>query len=355
MLERFRHIAPLLALGALASAAPAGTHLDESVAPLLRTSGVPSVSIAQIVDGKVTAAAAYGMQNPGVPATAATRYDVASLTKPITAQTVLRLVSQGRISLDEPMSAFWTDPDIAADKRRLLLTPRLALSHQTGFPNWRRQTGGKLTFKFTPGTQYGYSGEGYQYLMRFVQAKLHVDFGRLVRSLTLIPDEMTNSGFGSQVLKAGRIATPTRSDGSILNPAFSSNYNAADLVYSTAGDYAKFMVAVLDGNGLTPRIAIEQRTIQVRTPPLCRHGTFGCPDAVGFGLGWEVVRFHDDVILDHDGSDSGYKSFAFLSLTHHSGAVILTNGDGGLDLVVPILHALGAPPEYVAYLRASGV
>ncbi|MGB6986487.1 MAG: serine hydrolase domain-containing protein, partial [Candidatus Aquilonibacter sp.] len=330
------------------------TKLDATVEALLRKSSVPSVSIAQIRDGKVTTAVAYGMQSSGVPATVETLYDVASLTKPITAQTVLRLVSQGRVSLDEPMNVYWTDPDIAADDRRFLLTPRLALSHQTGFPNWRRQTGGKLTFKFTPGTKYGYSGEGYQYLMRFVQAKLHANFGQLVRTLTFEPDEMTNTGFGPEPWYAGRIASPTRADGSVLKPTFSSAYNAADLVYSTPGDYAKFMIAVLNANGLTRNVADQQHTIQIGTENSCKRDTYGCPQAVGFGLGWEVVRFRDDVILDHDGSDRGYKSFAYLSLTHHTGAVILTNGDGGMDLVVPILEALGASSEYVAYLRASG-
>lgn len=335
------------------SAAPTPAALDSRINNLLKGSGVPSVSIAQVIDGRVEVAVSYGKQSPGVPATAGTLYDVASLTKPITAQTVLRLVAQGRLSLDEPMYVYWTDPDIANDNRRLLLTPRLALSHQTGFPNWRRQTGGKLTFKWTPGAKYGYSGEGYQYLMRFVQAKLHGDFGRLVRSLTLAPDKMTNTGFGFG-LDAAHLAMPTRADGSVLKPRFSRAYNAADLVYSTAGDYARFMVAVLNADGLTPNVAHQQHTIQVRTENSCKHGTFGCPDAVGFGLGWEVVRFRDDLILDHDGSDEGYKSFAFLSLTHRTGAVILTNGEQGMQLVVPVLEALGASPEYVAYLRASG-
>jgi CubicO group peptidase (beta-lactamase class C family) len=336
------------------SVAPAPSLLDARISSLLEKSGVPSVSIAQIADGKVTTLAAYGMQSPGVAATIDTLYDVASLTKPITAQTVLRLVALGRIFLDEPMYVYWTDPDIATDDRRFLLTPRLALSHQTGFPNWRRQTGGKLTFRWTPGTKYGYSGEGYQYLMRFVQTKLDVDFGQLVQTLTFAPDQMTNTGFGSQ-LSARRLATPTRADGTILKPAFSDGYNAADLVYSTPSDYAKFMIAVSKATGLTGALAEEQHTIQVQTENSCKQETFGCPKAVGFGLGWEVVRFQDDTLLDHDGSDEGYKSFAYLSLTHRTGAVIFTNGDGGMDLVVPILGALGASPEYLAYLRASGV
>ena len=103
----------------------------------LKESDVPSVAVAYIKDGKVAWTAVYGEQSPGVPATEKTLYNLASLTKPITAETVLRLASAGKLSLDESMSPFWLDPDIKDDPWSKLLTPRLCLSHQTGFANWR--------------------------------------------------------------------------------------------------------------------------------------------------------------------------------------------------------------------------
>src|SRR6202161_3484933 len=87
----------------------------------------------------------YGEQSRGVPATTKTLYNMASLTKPVTAETVLRLASAGKLSLNESMSPFWLDPDIRDDPWSKLLTPRLCLSHQTGFANWRGMTGGALT------------------------------------------------------------------------------------------------------------------------------------------------------------------------------------------------------------------
>ena len=64
------------------------------------------------------------------------------------------------------MSPFWLDPDIKDDPWSKLLTPRLCLSHQTGFANWRRMTGGVLKIRWEPGTQTGYSGEGYNYVKK---------------------------------------------------------------------------------------------------------------------------------------------------------------------------------------------
>ncbi|MGB6194458.1 MAG: serine hydrolase domain-containing protein, partial [Terracidiphilus sp.] len=81
----------------------------------LKESDVPSVAVAYIKDGKVAWTAVYGEQSPGVPATGKTLYNLASLTKPITAETVLRLASAGKLSLDESMSPFWLDPDIKDD------------------------------------------------------------------------------------------------------------------------------------------------------------------------------------------------------------------------------------------------
>lgn len=146
-------------------------RLDADVPRLLAESHVPSVSIAQIRGGEIVLTRAYGMQDATTPATVRTLYNIASLTKPITAQVAMRLVSEGTITLDEPMAKVWTDPDIANDERRNLLTPRLALTHQTGFANWRSMTGGKLAFTFQPGTRYSYSGEGFEYLSHFMEKK----------------------------------------------------------------------------------------------------------------------------------------------------------------------------------------
>ena len=95
-----------------------------------------AVGVSIINAGRVTWTGTFGEQASGVPATAATMFNVASLAKPVTAEVAMRLVSSGVISLDESMATHWVDADIANDPRHKLLTPRIALSHQTGLPNW---------------------------------------------------------------------------------------------------------------------------------------------------------------------------------------------------------------------------
>ena len=110
-------------------------ELADALAALLGKHHVAALSVAVVKRGTIAWSAVYGEQGPGKPATSQTLFNVASMAKPISAETVLRLVSAGRLSLDDPMDPGWVDPDVADDPRHMRLTPRIALSHQTGFPN----------------------------------------------------------------------------------------------------------------------------------------------------------------------------------------------------------------------------
>jgi CubicO group peptidase (beta-lactamase class C family) len=321
---------------------------------------VPSVSIAQIEDGRIVLTAAYGMQSEGVSATPATLYNIASLTKPITAEVNLRLASAGKLSLDEPMYRVWLDPDIAKDERAKLLTPRLALSHQTGFPNWRRQTGGVLAFKHAPGEVYGYSGEGFQYVAHFAANKTGTSFEELAQTLVLDPAGMKDTAFTDRPWFVGRIAIPADATGKALKPSIATKANAADLVYTTAGDYAKFVLSIMNHVGVSDALYRDRFHMQVATPDSdcataesrAMHAE-ACAATVGFGLGWQVIQLNGQTFLTHGGSDDGVRTFVYMNLADHTGTVILTNGANGNDMVLPILDRLGVEPAFVQFLRAT--
>src|ERR1700733_1850053 len=78
----------------------------------LKQYDVPSASVAYIANGRLAWTIVAGEQSPGVPATDKTLYNIASLTKPIVAETILRMASQNKLKLDEPINPFWVDPDI---------------------------------------------------------------------------------------------------------------------------------------------------------------------------------------------------------------------------------------------------
>ena len=157
---------------------------------------IPALGIGYIKNGKIQEATVYGKNKNGTPYPKNTIFNVASLTKPITAIVALKLIEAGQWSLDEPIYQYWTDPDVAKDPRSEKITTRLILSHQTGFPNWRYQRpDGKLAFEFDPGTKYQYSGEAYEYLRKALEQKFQKPLEQLAGELIFRPLQMNDTKF----------------------------------------------------------------------------------------------------------------------------------------------------------------
>lgn len=345
------------------STAPTGAAKENGRAAIgahaaewLKESDVPSVAVAYIRDGKVAWTEVYGDQVPGVPATGKTLYNLASLTKPITAETVLRLASAGKLSLDESMSPFWLDPDIKGDPWSKLLTPRLCLSHQTGFANWRRMTGGVLKMRWEPGTQTGYSGEGYMYLGRFTENKMAKPFDALAQEIVFDPIGMKDTSYTAKEWYAGRLAVPQGPKGETPIDPVVTEWNGADQMHTTIADYAKFVVSVMHDEGLTKKIAAERATMtrELVKPEdldkMCRtSGEVGhCTITAGMGLGWEVKTLNGVKILEHNGSDWGVRTFAMFVPSQGIGVIVFTNGENGDEVIRKVAEALYPNQLYLA-------
>ena len=368
MQNLFKLLPVALALGAIISsstrllAQPEQPTPDELRAKIiqdlpgwLKQYNVPSASVAYIAKGRLAWTVVAGEQSPGVPATDKTLYNIASLTKPIVAETILRLASQNKLQLDESIYPYWVDPDIKNNPWNKLLTPRLCLSHQTGFANWRRMTNGILTFKFQPGTQSSYSGEGFFYVARFAQNKAGQPFDRLAQNYVLGPLGMKDTSFIVQDWFNGRLAQPY-TNSVFLPPALTSTWNAADLVETTITDYARFVASVMRNDGLSPAIAAERLvmtrdwTSEDAREQVCTHETPGtaCHISAGMGLGWQIIVHNGVTIVDHSGSDTGVNTHAFFVPSKHVGAVIFTNGENGSKVIGEIVHVLSPDPVYAA-------
>jgi CubicO group peptidase (beta-lactamase class C family) len=324
-------------------------ELADAARALIARHKVASVGYGRVVDGRVTLAGAVGVQSPGVEATGATLYNVASLTKPITAEVVVRLVQEGRLGLDEPMARSWVDPDVVGDERVAKLTPRLALSHQLGFANWRRQTGGKLRFTRDPGTGFGYSGEGYEYVARCASRACGEGFEALAARLVLEPAGMTSTSFTERAWFAGRVAAGFDEDGRVVDVRPGREACAADDVYTTAEDYARFLAWWLRGDGVDAALRAEQTRMQVVTG----EEPGGKGTRSGMGLGWFVHEVNGTTYLMHTGVDKGCFTMAVLCPSSGRGQVVLTNSTHGAKVALGMLEMLGTDPAFTAYLRAT--
>ncbi|WP_170113092.1 serine hydrolase domain-containing protein [Ahniella affigens] len=316
---------------------------------------VASASVAVVRDGRLAFVAAAGHASPERAASPETLYNVASLAKPLTAEMSLRLLHDRHWSLDEPLDTWWVDPDIADDPRAKQLTARILLSHQSGFPNWRD---GRLAFAFAPGTRFGYSGEGYEYLARALAARAGSGFESLMTKTVLEPLGMRRTVQTKQPWLHDQFAIPYDAEGHPMPPQFARSASAADDLYTTATDYAQLILSAMQGSGISKSLSAARQDIQVdRLHDLCGdRAPSRCPSAAGFGLGWEIFKIGNQRYLMHTGRDTGTFALAYFSPERQTGVVILTNSDQGAAVVLPILDHLALDPAFTDWLRelASG-
>jgi len=353
VLKRTAHTA-LVVLLACAPMAEAKTDVPlPDMTATLREQRVESASVALIRNGRIVSTGAWGMAGPNRAANVTTPYNLASLTKPLTAEVILRLVSAGKLSLDEPMDRYWSDPDLSRDPRRVKLTVRMALSHRTGLPNWRDAKG--LAFDHDPGTATGYSGEGYQYAARFAERRTGQSFEALAGRWLFAPVHMRASGYVSAQGATLPIAVPHDDAGKPLPVERVTRFNAADLAHATARDYARFLIEVRNDRGMAAPVAAERNRSQTDlTSDICAGAkATTCPPWTGFGLGWQLLGFPGGTTMLHTGKDAGAFTFAAIDRASGDGIVILTNSDNGWRVILPILERTGSDPKLIAFLRGQ--
>ncbi len=315
---------------------------------------VPSAAIAYISDGQVAWTHVAGEAEPGKAATADTLYNIASMTKPLVAETVVRLAKGKAFTLDGSMAGSWVDPDIKSDPRHKLLTPRMALVHRTGFPNWRYQTKDVLTFKDDPDTKFGYSGEGFQYMARFAEKKMSMPLEKLVAQQIFEPAGMTRTSFTEKPWFAGRIAMSRNGKGEHAHATVRKDWNAADDVWSTIGDYARFLTWMM-ANPVSDKPAENYWTAEENLGgQICGEGRLAaevCPKILGFVGGWNVYHTADNVIVMHGGGDVGERTLGFFDPVNKTGAVIFTNGAKGQKVIRDTVKILYPDPSLVAFME----
>ena len=287
---------------------------------------VPAVGYVLIEEGKVVEQKVLGELSVGVPAPENTIFNIASVTKPVFAITVLKLIDRGELGLDEALHPYWVDSEIADDPRHKLLTPRIILSHQTGFPNWRwNNPDGKLAFAFEPGTQYGYSGEGMEYLRKAVEKKLGLSWTHLADSLIFTPLGMKDSRLiWDEEMEDAPFAKWHNGEGGLYDTFKREHAVASDDLLTTMEDYAKFTLHVINGAGLSQELWKEMGSNQLTTEG----------DRV-MGLGWELIRGlpEDEYGLVHGGSDMGVRARVAILPKSKSAFIMFTNGDKGQKLI----------------------
>jgi len=311
---------------------------------IMNKSRITALSVAVIQDTRVVFQEIMGVVDPKTqkPVDTQTVLRAASLSKPVFAYLVMKMIDEGVISLDQPLFQSLEHPfvdfpqysSLKGDQRYKLLTARILLSHAGGFPNWRRpRRTGRLDIKFNPGQTFSYSGEGY-YLLQFVlEKKTGKNLSQLAKEKVFKPLDMTHSSFLWESRFEGNFAVDLRTILASLIRRTKTEANSAASLLTNASDYAKFLLAVLNGRDLKPETASILRKPQLRVTGKALHNlekpdtTLNEDVQLSWTPGWGWFRSPVGEALFHVGMEEGCENYAVLFLERKIGIVIQSVSD----------------------------
>ncbi len=320
--------------GVATPAPDAWASLAETVRDLMVKGGVPGVQIAIVRNAETVWNQGFGVASveSGRSVTVDTVFEAASLGKPLFAYAVMRLVERGEFDLDLPLAGYLPNPEVRDQDRLRQVTARRVLSHTAGFPNWRR--GKDLPIEFDPGERFGYSGEGYVYLQRVVEAVTGLKLDALMHREVFTPLGMSASGFVWRDAYAQTAATGYDYLGGAGQKARPETANAASSLHTTAGDFARFLAEILRPTLVKPSTVSTMLKPQVSVAK-----------DLDWGLGWGLELAAGRRLFWHWGDNETFRSIAFGDPAAGVAVVMLTNSENGLSIAAPIMDATVPGPH----------
>lgn len=334
---------------------------------------VPGVSIAVVEGGRIAWARGFGITAAGTsdPVTPATLFQAASISKPIAATAMLRMVEEGRLDLDAPVNEYlasWKLPgnQFTAEEQ---VTLRGLASHSAGltihgFPGYRSGdripsvpeildgSGSANTeavrVDTIPGSVWRYSGGGVTVEQLVLTDVTGEPFPALMRRLVLDPAGMTNSTFEQPLPTSmqGTAAAGHRSDGTTI-PGRWHVYPemAAAGLWTTPSDLLRWAMEIAASRaGQSTKLLPSPLAAEMLRP---QKGTSG----LGPTLGGRGAGFH----FGHGGANAGFRARLIYFPETGQGAAIMANGDGGDPLIREILLSIGAEYDWPDYAEIEAV
>jgi len=364
-----------------APALPDDAAIAKAAQHALARTHAHGLAVAVIDHGQVGYVGAFGTRNAaGDPLTVDTVMYGASITKTLFAHTVMQLVDQGKLALDvplkddldKPLPDYGPDPvfpdkygryaDLIGDPRWQAITPRMCLTHSTGFANFAfMESDRKLRIHFDPGTRYSYSGEGI-ILLQFV-----IEHGRRAQGLGVDVGELAQADFDRWGMTRTRLTWRHGDDANVADGWNDrgeprphdkrSKIRMAGSMNTTISDLAKFAAALVRGDGLTAASRAEMTRPQLPITTAHQFPNFG-PAAparerrkdLAAGLGvivFDGPQGHGFFKGGHDGQTAN----TLVCLERDQRCLLLMSNDvraeaAFADLVREVLGDTGVPYEW---------
>ena len=309
--------------------------IESRLQSAIKKHSIPGLSCAVMQKGELTFSKGYGFADleNDVPATDATVYRLASISKPVTAVLIMQLVERGALDLDADVSTIVPE----WPKKQWPVTCRQLLSHLGGVRHYkstevestqryRNQVAALPRFAadpllHEPGTKYTYSTFGFNLLAAVVEKRHEQSFGaavrehigRLAHATTLQDDDQ-------------RRLIKHRAQGYVMRDGRLQNSELMDSSYKLGGgglcasapDVARFAHALMSNQLLRP----ETREWMWRE----QHTKDGNP--VGYALGFGVRQVLGKRLVQHSGAQSRVSTMLCMLPEEQIAVVIMCNLEG---------------------------
>jgi CubicO group peptidase (beta-lactamase class C family) len=340
-MNRADHVAVRLTL--LLTAAVAGAdEIDDFVREAMQKHHIPGVSLAVVKDGALVKAEGYGLANleHEIPVRPDTVFKIGSVSKQFIATGIMLLVQDGRIALDDHVSAFLPD----APESWQTVTIRHLLTHTTGivreapgFTPYKLQpdidvirTAYALPLRFEPGEKWEYCNVGYFILGEIIHVVSGKPWGDFLSERVFAPAGM----MATRVTSAADIV-PGRSHGYAWKADRFQNaenflaVRPSGAFLSTVLDLAKWEEVLL-----TNRVLSQSAKTLMWTAVVLNDGR-----KYAYGFGWQLDDFpagseaaNRIAMMRHGGTMPGFRAGYFRWPNHGLAVVVLTNaGDVPID------------------------
>ncbi|HYN81790.1 MAG TPA: serine hydrolase domain-containing protein [Gemmatimonadaceae bacterium] len=327
-----------------------------TLAELMQRARVPGVSIAVIKDYRIHWAKGYGVADveTGRLIDTGTVFQAASISKPVFAMTVVKLAQDGKVSLDGDVNALlksWRVPT-SEHTRGQVVTLRSLLSHTSGaddgfgFPGYnpdeprptlvqilngeKPSNVGPVTFARSPYSGAKYSGGAFTVAQLAIVEFIGRPLADFTHELLLGAIGMSRSSFEqpiSETLAANAASAHNGAGRRNVAPWHIYPEQAAAGLWTTPGDLARFAIEVQRAIRGPKGAILTQTSAREMLMPI---GTGGY--AVGLGIAQRGQGWY----FSHGGSNWGFQCLLVAHVRKGYGVVIMTNGDGGGQLLSEI-------------------
>ncbi|MER6382249.1 serine hydrolase domain-containing protein [Streptomyces sp. NPDC001250] len=272
------------------------------------------------------------------------QYRIGSITKTFTAVLVMRLRDEGRLDLGDPLEKHLPGTGAGEVTIAELLAHTAGLAAESPAPWWERTPGtlrpelsdvlGAQPLLHPVGRRHHYSNPGYTVLGALVEELRGAPWEEVLRSEILEPLGLHRTSTQPQAPHAGGWAVHPWADALLPEPLEGLGRMApAGQLWSTTGDLARFAAFLAAGDD---RVLSAESVREMGTPAAPAEAA-DMLDGVTYGLGLQIQRRDDRLLVGHSGSLPGFLANLTISVEDDVAAVVLANCTSG-----PLLGAVGA-------------